>query len=620
MCGIAGVIGPRISPDRISVALASMHHRGPDASGAVHHTIGEFQATLLHTRLAILDLDGRSNQPFEHAHCALTFNGEIYNYRELRSDLEALGNRFETSGDTEVVMRAYLQWGPDATGRLEGMWALALVDRRQGHLWLSRDRFGEKPLFTWLHNGAFYFASEVKTIAALAGQWPDIDHTQVRRYLVNGYRALFKHQSTFFETLTELPSGTSAILTRPSQPKPRLYWSPCFAPQRMTRAEAVGGARERLLHAVELRLRADVPLAFCLSGGVDSTALTAIAARNLGADTHAFSIIDSDERYDESRNIAATVRALDCKHTAIHTSTAGFGDRIRRLVSDHDAPVATVSYYVHSFLSEAISDCGFKVAVSGTAADELFTGYYDHYGYWLSAMAGRCNLKPLLDEWRSGYGTYVRNPLLRDPNRFIEDPSNRDHLFPDRSTFNELLVEPLDEGFAEEGYADEVLRNRMMNELLHEVVPVILREDDLNSMRVSVENRSPFLDRELVEFMYKVPVEHLIHGGFAKSILRDAVSNLVPAAIVKDKRKRGFNASMLSLIDPADRKTREHLLDNSQFFDIVKRSAVERVLDGNLADSTMSKCLFGLMSAKCFVDEQKARRTISTPQPTTAHA
>ncbi len=593
---------------RVGAALRGLGKRGPDACGTTTGMLGRHYVTLLHTRLSIIDLDPRSNQPFEREGCVLVFNGEVYNYRELRRELEDLGHAFETAGDTEVVLRAYLQWGMRAPDRFEGMWAFALLDRRAGKLLLSRDRFGEKPLFTWYRDGAFYFASEIKALAALAGHWPDIDAEHIRRYLVNGYKALNKKQATFFADVRHLPAGTSAVLEGPGEPRPERYWSLSFNPREMTRAEAVAGAREKLFRSVELRLRADVPLAFCLSGGVDSTALAAIATRHLQAPIHAFSIIDSDERYDESRNIRATVEALSCDHHVIETSREGFFERMEDLVAYHDSPVATISYYVHSFLSEAIAAQGYKIAVSGTAADELFTGYYDHYGFWLAAMAAEGeDLDPLIADWRESYGAHVRNPFLQDPRAFVHAPGQRGHIYLDRAVFNGYLTEPLDEDFDETAYVGDPLRNRMMNELFHESVPVILHEDDLNSMRVSIENRSPYLDRELCEFLYTVPARHLIRDGYAKSILRDAVADLLPAVVAEDKQKRGFNASILSLVDPKDGETRDRLLEPGPLFDIVRRDAVEQALDGDFSDNSFSKFLFSMISAKIFVDTHAGR-------------
>lgn len=606
MCGIAGALGPRLpDPDRIEKTLALMGRRGPDACGVYKGSLGANKLCILHTRLSIIDLDERSNQPFAKDGCVLSYNGEIYNFIEVRDELTRLGYSFTTSSDTEVIIAAYREWGPGCVDRFEGMWSYALFDEREGRLWLSRDRFGEKPLFYWLHDGVLYFGSEVKILMALSNAKPPVAVAQIRRYLVNGYKALYKTPRTFFEGVQELPSGAQAAITQPSSVEPQPYWSLAFAPKSMTRAETVDGVRERLFNAVKLRLRADVPVAFCLSGGVDSGALASIARKVYGQQIHAFSIIDQDERYNEMDNMRAVVEDLGCDHHVVETSTEGFRDRLRRQVEYHDGPVATISYYMHAFLSEAIHDRGFKVALSGSAADELFSGYYDHYSFWLSQMSTRPDFCTLLDDWRSSYGAHIRNPLLKDPLNFVRDPHSRDHIFHDAEFFSSLMTANFREPFTETHYSDDLLRNRMLNELFNEAVPVILKEDDLNSMMHSVENRSPYLDRRLAEFLYQVPSEHLIKDGYVKSLLRDVVAGILVDEVRLDKRKRGFNASILSLVDRNDPATVEWLLAESPIFEHVKRESIESFLRKDITDNSLSKFLFSFVSAKTFLEVQQ---------------
>ena len=602
MCGIAGMIGTApLDAARARAALASLAHRGPDASGTWQGKVGGASVTLLHTRLSIIDLDARANQPFAAEDCVLAYNGEIYNYLELRRELEGRGHRFRTESDTEVLVHAWREWSEACFDRMDGMWAFALADLRAGRLVLSRDRFGEKPLYWWRHRGALYFASEVKGLAAMAGERPEVNADQLRRYLVNGYKALHKGHEGWFVGVHALPAGTVASLDGPAAPAPRPYWSLAFRPVKMSLGEAVAGTRERLLGAVETRMRADVPVAFCLSGGVDSAALASLAAKRLNKRVAAFSILDSDERYDERANMRATVADLGCDWHPIETRTHGFLDGLAQLVAAHDAPVATISYYVHEFLAQAIRAAGFKVAISGTAADEIFTGYYDHYGFWLAEMSGRPDFDALLADWRASYGRHVRNPVLQDPLTFRDRPAERGHIYLNRELFDGWMVAPCDEGFDERPYAASPLRRRMMNELFHESVPVILAEDDANAMRWSVENRSPYLARALVEFLYTVPNEHLIHDGYPKWLLRAAVPELNDT-VRADKQKRGFNASINSLLDRRDPEVRERLLAPGPIFELVRRDAIEALLDADLADNSFSKFAFSFVSAKLFLE------------------
>jgi asparagine synthase (glutamine-hydrolysing) len=564
--------------------------------------MGSSPVTLLHTRLAIIDLDRRADQPFHDDECTLVFNGELYNFVELRKELEAVGQRFRTSSDTEVIVKAYRHWGLDCFDHFEGMWAIALLDETVGRLLLSRDRFGEKPLFLQRHGGSIFFASTVNALAALSGRKPTVDHEQVTRYLVNGYKALYKQDRTWFTDVAEIPAATVSVIDEVGCRTDFRYWQLRYSPVPMTPGEALESTRERLFDAVRLRLRSDVPIAFCLSGGVDSSTLAAIAAKQFGQRLHTFSIVDGDPRYNEADAIAATVSDLGCDHHEIQTSTDGFFERLDRLVTDRAAPVATLTYYVHSFLSEAIAECGYKVAISGTAADELFTGYYDHYGFWLAAMHGRPEFPQLLQDWRDGYGTAVRNPYLQDPLTFWRSPDERGHVFLNADLFASYLEVDFNEPFDEMRYSEDTLRNRMLNELFHEAVPVILKEDDANSMLFSVENRSPYLDRALAEFLYTVPGEHLVHDGFAKWLLRAAGEGLLHDGVRLDKRKRGFNASIDSLVDRSDAATVDRLLADGPIFDLVSRGSLERFLSNDMTDNSFSKFLFSFVSAQSFLE------------------
>jgi asparagine synthase (glutamine-hydrolysing) len=609
MCGIAGAIGPRLpDPDRIARTLDLMRNRGPDARGAHCESMGDVRVALLFTRLAIIDLDPRSNQPFIDDDAVLVFNGEIYNHVEVRRELEAEGCVFRTKSDTEVLLKAWRRWGEDAFDRLEGMWAFALLDRRAGRVILSRDRFGEKPLYLWRRGETLYFGSEVKFLAALAGEKPEPDTEQIRRFLVNGYRSLYKRPRTWFKGIEEFPKSAFAELRNGVDLRPRAYWRLEHRPNAaMTAEEALEGARERLTEAMRLRLRADTPIALCLSGGVDSTVLAGLAVKTLGCDIHTFSIIDTDERYDERDKIELTTAFLGCPNHKVHTASDGFFDRLAAQTAYHDGPVATISYYMHAFLSEAMSTAGFRVAISGTGADELFTGYYDHYGYWLAEMSGRPDFPRLLEDWRNGYGTFVVNPLLRDPLTFLRNPQERGHMTLDAALFSSFLVEPFDEPFEETRFCPGLLRNRMLNELFIDSTPIILREDDMNSMRWSVENRSPYLDRRLAEFMFRTPSEHLIRDGYPKYLLRAAGRGVAHDAVLTEKRKRGFNASIDSLIDRKDPAARARLLDDGPIFDLVRRDAVENFINGSLTDNSFSKFLFSFVASKLFLEDQAAR-------------
>lgn len=585
-----------------------MRRRGPDAEGRSRHVTSAGQhVLLLHSRLAILDLDPRSDQPYRVGSGELAFNGEVYNYRELATGLERDGVRLHSTGDTEVLAKLLEREGPAALGRCEGMWALAWYEKDSGALLLARDRFGEKPLYVHrASDGSVYFASEVTFLAALLGRplRPNLRH--VRRFLVNGYKSLYKTRETFFEDVEELPAGHLGMIDGEGRWTETPWWTPRFGPEEdMSFEEAVAGTRDRLIRSVELRLRADVPIAFYLSGGVDSNALIAIAKRELGHDVHGFTIMNTDVRYEEAEMVAGSVRDLDLRHSPVMLQTDSFLPLLRDQVRYHGAPIYTINSFAGWRLTEVIAREGYRVSMSGIGADEIFSGYYDHHNAYLAAMAASDSSRHrvALEEWRSGIGAHVRNPYLQDPDYFIRRPLSRDHIYLDHEEFSRWLVHPFWEPFLELSLAEPLLRNRMANELLQEAVPVVLHEDDLNAMFHSVENRSPYLDSELFEWCTRVPAKHLVRDGRAKAVLREAVRGIAPDAVLNNARKVGFNAPIDAFVDRKDGRTMETLLADSPIFDIVRRDAVQRLLSEESLANSRNKFLFSFISTRLFLEE-----------------
>jgi len=607
MCGIAGYWGSSPPGDpAVERTLDLMRRRGPDDRRACRADAGNGrQVCLLHARLRIIDLDARANQPFTIGSTTIVYNGEIYNYVELREQLEAEGVAFRTTSDTEVLLQCYRRYGEDCVRYFEGMWSFAIWDADRRVLFLSRDRFAEKPMYLRQTPHGLYFGSEPKFLAALAETRfsPNIRH--LRRYLAHGYKSLYKADDTFFEGVTELRYAENLTVGPDRVGTPRKYWSPAPAVDpSMTLEDAIDGTRARLLESVRIRLRSDVPLAFCLSGGVDSAALVSIAAKAHGCRLETFSIIDDDERYNEEENILATVRDVGCAHRLVHIPKQEALPRLVDLVSYHDAPIATPTYYVHSLLSQAMHDSGYRVAFSGTSADELFTGYYDHFLLHLNAVRGDAEYPSYLDAWQRHTATFVRNPLLKNPNLYAERPTFRDHIYDGRAEIAAYFVEPFDEPFTEHPFTSDLLRNRMLNELFHEATPVILHEDDLNSMRYSIENRSPYLDTRLMDFAYSIPAQHLIRDGYAKAVLRDAVKGILNDRVRLDRRKKGFNASINSLVDLRSPEVRSYLLDpTARIFELIRRDRIAALFDVCPAPNHVSKFLFAFMNARIFLEQ-----------------
>jgi len=611
MCGIAGYLGKELINDTIiERTFKALNHRGPDSMG-YYHTNDEHSNNLylLHTRLNILDIEKRSNQPYRLGAFTLIFNGEIYNYLEVKALLIKEGIKFETTGDTEVLMRALVQWGIDATlDKLEGMWAFAFYNKNSGNLYMCRDRFGEKPLYFTNQDDGIYFSSETKSLFQLLNRRLDINFDQIHRYLINGYKSIYKKNHTFYNEVEEVGRGQWIKIDKHLKLTSGTYWKPnTKVNETLTYNDSVEKVREHLLRSVSIRLRSDVPIAFCMSGGIDSNALISIASREMGFDVHGFTIVNSDERYGEMDLVNKAVVDLGISHTSIPLQKKNFLEDLQKLVNAHDCPVYTITYFLHWKLMKAISEKGFKVSISGTGADELFTGYYDHGNLFLKSMHEKNPeiFNKSLAGWKKNHLPYVRNVHLSDPYLYINNPNFREHIFDDSKVFSSFLKEDWHENYCEKNYGLGLLRNRMLNELFHEIVPVILHEDDLNAMYFSVENRSPFLDRQLFETAFSIPENHLIQDGIKKSILRDAVRSIVCEPIINNPKKVGFNGPIEDLLDTSDPSVREFLLDDSQVFDLVKKEKVEDLFKKKNLSNSESKFIFNFLNVKIFLETAK---------------
>ena len=371
MCGIAGYIGPKLIDKRvIENTLYSMKSRGPNNQDFYETSSTSNKVYLLHSRLSILDLDKRSNQPFIKGNYVLIFNGEIYNYLEIRTNLKNYNHSFMTDSDTEVILEAYKRYGENCVKYFEGMWAFVILILMKIGFLLAEIDLEKNHYFIILITNHFILVQDKVHFQSFRKKiQPNMK--QVQRLLFNGFRSIYK--KGIFLVLNELKPASNLILDKPEKFKIKEYWNLKFNPTRDTLKNIKENLKVLINNSLKLRLRSDVPIAFCLSGGLDSSTLVSMAKKN-GVDVKTFSIIDSDERYDESKNINLLVELLNLEHVNIHTTSENFFDRMSRQISYFDAPIPTISYYVHNFLSERMKSRGFSVSISGTGADEIFSG------------------------------------------------------------------------------------------------------------------------------------------------------------------------------------------------------------------------------------------------------
>ena len=608
MCGIAGSFSKYRLEDKLKKnTLNLMERRGPDFKQSLDFNYNnKLFTTLFHSRLSIIDLHDRSNQPFKFGTKSIVFNGEIYNYLEIKELLKQKNVNFLTNSDVEVLAKSIEYWGYDALDKLEGMWAFGIYDEEDGSLTLCRDRFGEKPLYVYEKSPQeIFFGSEIKFISEIIGKKFSVDEENLKNFMIYGYKQIYKNKSSFFKEITEIKPGFLRIYQLNKKAKNICYWQPSFEMKTISLERAISETREKLIDAVKIRLRSDVPLGFCMSGGIDSNSLISVAKRIFNYNVEGFTIINTDERYDEKEIIEQSAKELKIKHHKVFLDRKNFLSNLKNLVKHHDAPVYTITYYVHWLLMKAFKDNGFKISLSGTAADELFSGYYDHHNFYLASLykSNKEKFKNALDFWKMTTQNIVRNPFLQNPKIFIETPENRNHITLGSDDFKKMISNTNEFLFTDKLYSKQILRNRMLNEIFHETVPVILHEDDCNAMYYSIENRSPFLDRRLFEFCSSIPDEHLVNNGVSKYILREAMRGIVPDIVINQKKKVGFNAPIEDLIDINDNQTLKKIMSDGPIWNIVNRELFRDFLINKNLPNSLSKFLFSFLTSKFFLEE-----------------
>lgn len=551
MCGIAGALSlTGGAPDRALVERMAglLEHRGPDGDGLVE--LG--QAALAHRRLAVLDLSPRGAQPMalEDVGLTLVHNGEVYNWLELRAELEATGARFRSDTDTEVILHAYARWGLDAFERLRGMWALALWDAPRRRLVLSRDRFGIKPLYVHEARGQLVFASELKALVSACPDARRVDPGVLGRFLLTGLQD--EGTRTFFAGVRQLAPGAVLAIEAPgARREERQVWrfSPEAARARYDYQDPAATLRALLDEAVRLHLRSDVPVGTCLSGGLDSSTIVALAARATGRPMHTFTAVYDDAGMDERRFARDVVARFGCvAHEVRPRPGRELVPLLDRIGWFHDEPCGRPGLITQWYVMESARG-HVTVLLDGQGGDELLLGYAAYALPYLRSLGRDALRRPealALKLVRDGAN------LLRAPTTTPDGPGSLlRHLV--RAGARRLrrrapAVDPaLVAAAAELGVpraplppGSAPIDERLLDDLTHQSIPALLHHEDRASMAFSLEARVPFLDHRLVEFCLGLDYREKVERGHMKAVLRRAMADLLPTSVVQREDKLGY--------------------------------------------------------------------------------
>ncbi len=563
MCGICGEMsfaGRPVNERALTAMTDTLRHRGPD-HGAVYRS-EDGGTGLGFRRLSIIDLRAAANQPIgnEDGSVQLVFNGEIYNFQDLRKGLVANGHVFRSNSDSEVIVHLYEELGDRAIDRLDGMFGLALWDERQQRLLLARDRSGKKPLFTYTNADRVVFASEPKALLGHPDLDIEVDADAVPYYFLHGY---VPHPQTIYKGVRHVESGTVVTFDRHGQESARRYWQLTFPEVRLkpdatlqTRVEAAKRVRELVTAAVQRRLVSDVPLGAFLSGGLDSTIIVGLMSQLMTEPVRTFSLgFEGDSDFDETAIARATAARFGTRHTEFKVTPSAI-DLLDTLVYHHDGPFADSSA-IPTYLVSKLTREHVTVALTGDGGDEVFAGYL-RFGAALAADR--------VPQWAGQAGaallSFLPTPrnerqLVARGRRFMRAArlSRQERLVAWAGVFYDDLGQLLGVGSGPAIDPCHHIRDlggiegaSPLNQLLAANFHSYLHDDllvkaDRMSMANSLEARAPFLDRDLMEYVATLPDNYKLDGRTTKAILREAFADLVPAQ-VQQGAKRGFGVPL----------------------------------------------------------------------------
>lgn len=541
MCGISGIINESgVTPDldllqRMSGTIA---HRGPDDEGIYR----EPGVGLCHRRLSIIDLSDHGHQPMsnEDGTIWLVYNGEVYNYAEIAARLKKSGHQFKSNSDSEVIIHAYEEFGTECLQLFNGMFAFALWDSTKQQLFAARDRIGIKPFYYYYDGSTLVFGSEIKSLLRHPNVTPRPDVDIIRRYLLLG-STISDH--TWYQGIKQL-SPASWLILQNGELTVGKYWDVAYEADHSRTFESFTDELRTLLQdSVRLHLTSDVPVGAYLSGGIDSSALVSIAARELHSGIHTFSAaFNEGKEFDEREFIRIVSDTYTTKHHEVTPNSSDLPKLLPTLLWHLDEPVIGAAILPMYRVSELVRKSGIKVVMGGQGGDELFGGYPPFYvsaarnvmaefrsGNFNSAI---CRELPHLPQYLYKGGALNRVLTRIKPNKgSIQWLRNSDNTRQDmKDIWNESLQEsPAANSFDQMSYFD-----------LKHFLPGLLQQEDRMSMAWSIESRVPLLDYRIVEFSGKIPTWMKVRRGVLKSVLRESLRGIVPNPILDRQDKKGF--------------------------------------------------------------------------------
>ena len=557
MCGIAGCIlqSGQLNKSDFEKMIDVIEHRGPDDRGSYY----DGKISLGHRRLSIIDISSAGHQPFVYSNdYIVVFNGEIYNYVEIREELLKKGYAFQTKTDTEVLIASYVEWGEKCVEHFNGMWAFSIYDKKKNIVFLSRDRFGVKPLYYTMQDGKFLFASEIKQFFQVLKIRQKVNDRVLRQYIVRGEQNDYD-QDTFFKEIYKIQPGHNMIynLASDNYSLKKYYDIADIYEEECTYQGACEKFKEDFFNSIRLRLRSDVPLGYCLSGGLDSSSIVSVADKIIcdegyNTDQHAISSCFEDKRYDEREYIDAVIKETKVTPHYIFPTESDLFEDLDKMIWHMDEPFGSTSQFAQWNVFRGAKENGLKVMLDGQGADEELAGYTSFYTVLFADYLKKKKFSKFFSEIKQ-YKTVRAITEQHISTNDIIYSSLVAALF--KGKFKRLVKSlyfliPGKSGPFSYKMASECATNgkqfpfydskKYIEYMLKNNLTALLHWEDRNSMAHSIESRVPFLDVDLVKTILSIPIEHKLKDARTKAVMRDALSGILPDKVKNRYSKLGF--------------------------------------------------------------------------------
>ena len=606
MCGISGYFGGHhFSPNYLNIksCIEKMKNRGPDSQDYFIKKNKKNTIVLINSRLKILDRSPKANQPMVDENGALIFNGLIYNYLELRNKLKKK-IKFKTLSDTEVLLKLLGEKGENGIKFLDGMWAFAYYSFRKKKLILSRDPFGEKPLYFTKNENYISFGSSPNFILSLIGG-KNINFTKIKNTISFGLSANMFNDETFFSEIKMHKPNSVTIIDNKLNFSKKKFWYPekVQIDNSIRNPNDVQAEIKELINKnFGLRTRSDYKISSLLSGGIDSSLVTSIANKKLNSSLNCFSIKATNKLYDESKIINKTVKFLNLKHNYVEPEKISF-EELENIIKVSGTIIPTITYLLYHIIAKNIKNLGIKTILQGNGGDEMFGGYYTHYISYLHSIRNQKIYAKEKKLWSKYIKPTIRSDHLKNFNNFSK--KIREGINPNFHNLNLKLldIDALIKNINKKREKRDFFKDILYKDLFYYSLPNQLICSDNIAMYNSLENRSPFLSKEIFEFSFKLPNQFLISEGYTKNILRKSFKKQIPEEIMQNREKIGFFGNIKNVIDLKEKKLFEIIMDNKFLKKNIKEVYIKKIFkEKNFINNKDSHYVFTLINIAIFLN------------------